>query len=71
MGFYAYLTPTPDAPGMTDEPLGTAGQWIWNDLRTTRGAVNRLRDVRGGWKLFRYTDWYDRSTFRLVAVREA
>ena len=71
-GFYAYLTDTPDAPGMSDEPLsyGTSRRFIWRDLKTTRGAINRLRPYEGvtGWKLFTFTNFYDDRTFRLVAT---
>ena len=67
MGFYAYLTDTPDTPGMSDEPLGTSRRFIWRDLKTKRGAMNRLRGVTG-WKLFTFTNVYNNRTFRLVAT---
>ena len=34
MQFYSYVTETPDAPGMTDEPVGSGGRSIDRDLRT-------------------------------------
>jgi len=70
MGFYAYLTDTPYAPGMNDEPLGTSRCFIWRDIKTVRGAKNRLRNA-GGFKLFTFTNFYDDRTFRLVARGEA
>lgn len=70
MGFYAYLTDTPHAPGMSDEPTGTAGRFIWHDVKTVRGAKSRLRNA-GGFKLFTFTNIYDERTFRLVARGEA
>jgi hypothetical protein len=66
-GFYAYLTDTPDTPGMSDEPLGTSSRWIWMDIKTIPAAVNRLSKVHG-WKLFMFTNIYDNRTFRLVAT---
>ena len=34
MQFYSYVTATPNAPGMEDEPIGSDGRTIDRDLRT-------------------------------------
>jgi uncharacterized protein YukE len=71
--FYSYLTTTPDAPGMTDEPVGSGGRSIDRDLKTLRGVVNRLKKAWPGksFKVFSFTNFYDDQTFRLVHVRKA
>ena len=71
--FYSYLTTTPDALGMTDEPVGSGGRSIDRDLKTLRGVVNRLKKAWPGksFKVFSFTNFYDDQTFRLVHVRRA
>ena len=73
MQYFSYITNNPDAPGMTDEGLGTEGKSIDRDLKTLRGVRNRLRKVWGGksYKIFTFTNFYDNSTFRLVHVERA
>ena len=68
MQFYSYLTDEPQAPGMTDEPLGTFGRFIDRDLRTVRGVVARIQKARPGksFKVFTFSNFYDDKTFRLV-----
>jgi hypothetical protein len=65
--FYAYKTDTPDTPGMDDEPLGTAGRLVMPTITTARGALARVRRANlGSFKLFRFTNFYDDSTFKFV-----
>ena len=68
MQFYSYITDTPNAPGMTDEGVGTAGRSIDRDLKTLRGVVNRLKRVWPGksFKVFTFTNFYDDKGFRQV-----
>jgi hypothetical protein len=68
MQFYSYVTETPDAPGQTDEPVGSGGRVIDRDLRTVRGVVRRLEKAWPGrsFKVFTFTNLYDDKTFRLV-----
>ena len=53
---------------MIDEPLGSGGRSIDRDLKTLRGVVNRLKKSWPGksFKVFRFTNFYDDKTFRLV-----
>lgn len=69
MQFYSYFTETPDAHGLSDDPLGCAGgSFIDRDLKTVRGMVRRLQKARPGksFKVFTFTNIYDPKTFRLV-----
>ena len=68
MQFYSYITETPDAPGQTDEPIGSYGRSIDRDLRTVRGVVRRLEKAWPGrsFKVFSFTNFHNDSTFRLV-----
>lgn len=73
MQFYSYTTETPNAPGMTDAPIGSSGRAIDRDLKTVRGVVRRLERAWPGksFKVFSFTNFYDDNTFRLVHVRRA
>jgi uncharacterized protein YukE len=73
MQFYSYTTETPDAPGQTDEPLGSGGRAIDRDLKTLRGVVNRLEKAWPGksFKVFSFTNIYDARTHRLVHTHRA
>ena len=73
MQFYSYTTETPNALGMTDEPIGTAGRTIDRDLKTVRGVVRRLERAWPGksFKVFAFTNFHDDKTFRLVHTRRA
>jgi len=73
MQFYSYVTETPDAPGQTDEPVGSSGRAIDRDLKTVRGVVRRLEKVWSGksFKVFSFTNIYDDKTFRLVHTHRA
>lgn len=68
MQFYSFVSENPYFEGMIDEPLGTAGRSIDRDLKTLRGVVNRLKRAWPGksFKVFRFTNFYDDKTFRLV-----
>lgn len=68
MQFYSYVTKTPNAPGMEDEPIGSDGRSIDRDLRTVRGVVNRLKRAwpDKSFKVFSFTNFYNDKTFRLV-----
>ena len=73
MQFYSYVTETPDAPGQTDEPLGSFGRSIIRDLRTVRGVARRLEKAWPGksFKVFSFTNIYDARTHRLVHIHRA
>ena len=68
MQFYSYVTKTPNAPGMEDEPIGSDGRTIDRDLKTVRGVVRRLQKAWPGksFKVFTFTNIYDPKSFRLV-----
>lgn len=58
MKFYAYL---PNKDGK--EPMGTANRVLF-ELKTCVGAVRKaLRLIGGDAKLFRYINFYDKTTF--------
>ena len=65
MQFYAYI-PSPDGI----EPMGTANRAIIRDLKTVKGAINRLkRFPRWNSKpflVFTFSNFYDQSTFKQV-----
>ena len=73
MQFYSYITETPDAPGQTDEPIGSSGRTIDRDLKTARGVVRRLEKAWPGksFKVFTFTNFYDERTYRLVHLEVA
>jgi len=73
MQFYSYVTETPDAPGQTDEPVGTDRRTIIRDLRTVRGVARRLEKAWPGksFKVFSFTNIYDSRTHRLVHIHRA
>ena len=73
MQFYSYITETPDAPGQSDEPIGSGRRAIDRDLRTVRGVVRRLEQAWPGrsFKVFTFTNLYDDKTFRLVHTHRA
>lgn len=49
------------------EPCGTSGKAIWKDLKTNRGALRRARRrFPHGFRLFRFTNFYDNNTFEEV-----
>jgi hypothetical protein len=70
MQFYAYVTETPLAPGLNDDHVIGEGRVIIRDLKTLRGAVNRMRKAYPGrnFKVFTFTNFYDNDTFRLQTV---
>ena len=59
MNFYSYVTETPNTPGLADEPLGSGGRSIDRDLKTVRGAVNRMKRLSPGksFKVFAFTNF--------------
>lgn len=58
MKFYAYL---PDKDGK--EPMGTANRVLFK-LKTYTGAIHKaLRLIGKNAKLFRYINFYDKTTF--------
>jgi len=73
MNFYSYTTETPNTPGLADEPLGSGGRSIDRDLKTVRGAVNRMKQTwpDKSFKVFAFTNFYDDKTFRLVHTHRA
>lgn len=61
MKFYAYL---PDKNGK--EPMGTANKVLF-ELTTNAGAIRRAkRLISKDAKLFRYTNFYDKTTFAQI-----
>ncbi len=70
MKFYSYVTKTPYAPGMEDEPIGDGWADIDRDLKTVRGVVRRRRKAWAGksFKVFSFTNIYDPKSFRLLHV---
>ena len=65
--FYAYKG---DAE-LGKEPLGTEDRYVWKDLKTLKGAIDRMNSF--GYKSFRiytFADFYDNKTFKLVYKRE-
>ena len=59
----------------TYHPLGTEYTMLYNDLKTLRGVINRMKkwipftsmiQQVVGFKIYTYTDLYDDDTFRLV-----
>ena len=73
MNFYSYVTETPNTPGLADEPLGSGMRLIYRDLKTVRGAVNRMKRLSPdkSFKVFSFSNFYDDSTFRLVYAHQA
>lgn len=74
MNFYAYFVSGElKGDGKDDEPIGTANRMIWKDLKTVRGALNRIQRYlmadEKAWKLFSFTNFYDDKTFKLVASK--
>ena len=73
-GFYAYITNTPKlaADDLSDEPVGCFGRYIFRDLKTAKGVINRLHkmDFLKGkiLRVFQFSNLYDNKTFRQVAV---
>lgn len=65
MQFYAYI-PREDG----SEPVGTENQMIIRDLKTIRGAINRIKKISRwndkGFKLFSYVNLYNSATHTLV-----
>ncbi len=51
-----------------DEPVGTDGRYIWKDLKTRRGAIQRARRVFKGkpFTLYVFSNFYDKNTFRCI-----
>ena len=68
MNFYSYVTETPNTPGLADEPLDSGMRSIDRDLKTVRGAVNRMKRLSPGksFKVFSFSNFFDDKTFRLV-----
>lgn len=73
-GFYAYFINAEikeNLDGFDDEPIGTADRMIWRDLKTVKGAVRRIQNYKvaktKAWKIFSFTNFHDRNSFKLVA----
>jgi hypothetical protein len=59
--FYAYK---PDSKGK--EPIGSIHRTLF-ELKTVDGAKNRAKKRLGsGYKLYKYTNFYDDKTFKIV-----
>ncbi len=71
MTFYAYQPDKKEHTFDTDfpnEPFGTQYQRIIH-LKTVRGAINRCRHdkyLNTHFRLYRFTDFYDRDTFTFI-----
>lgn len=49
------------------EPLGSGGKMIMRDLRTERGARQRVLGRKWGtWRLYSFCNFYDDTTWRLI-----
>jgi hypothetical protein len=50
------------------EPCGTEGRHIFHNLKTLRGAINRVNKwyKYGHFKIYSFTNFYDDKTFKLV-----
>lgn len=71
--FYAYkgkMELGKEPCGMVDHGSGKPSKMIIRDLKTERGAKNRCIGIWGDldFRLFRFTNIYDNSTFREVRV---
>jgi hypothetical protein len=66
MQYYSYVTENPCSANWIDEPVGSGGRSIDRDLKTLRGVVNRLKKAWPGksFKVFTFTNFHDRNTFR-------
>jgi len=73
MNFYSYTTPTPDAPGQIDEPLGSGGRSIDRGRMTLTAVVARNRKIWPAlsFKVFTFQNFYDNRTFSLVHTERA
>lgn len=63
MNFYAYA----GTATLGSEKLGTDGRMLF-ELKTTPGAIRRTRRAFAGqpFTLYRFTNFYNNATFRLV-----
>jgi hypothetical protein len=62
--FYAYNS----AAELGAEKLGSDGRVIWRDIKTTRGAIARLKRLGWPvWTLYTFANFYDNASFRKVA----
>ena len=54
-----------------DIPAGGCNKTLWHDLKTVRGAVNRVKRELWFWRddvtVFSYTNIYDNASYRKVA----
>ena len=52
----------------SEEPTGTDGRFVWRDLKTRRGAINRARRIFGDkpFSLYTFPDFYDGRTFKPI-----
>ncbi len=70
MTLYAYI----GAHKLGSEPLGTMGKWIWRDLKTVKGAVNRINRLYPGhsFQIYRVAgdNIYDDSKMTLAFEQE-
>jgi hypothetical protein len=70
MQFYAYVTVYPDLRVNRKPQLDALDGMIIRDLKTLRGAVNRMRKAYPGrsFKVFTFTNFDDINTFQLQTV---
>lgn len=66
--FYAYL----GKENLGSESCGSEGKFLWDDLKTAIGAINRMRKLAKGkpFKIYTYTNFYNNKTFKLIFESE-
>lgn len=61
--FYCYK----GTESLENEHCGSDGKHIIKDLKTVRGVINRMNNLRyEHYKIYSYTNFYKRSTFKLL-----
>jgi hypothetical protein len=70
--FYCYLPVNSEIKdNFLDEPVGTQGRYLWDDLKTNQGAIRRAIKMfpAKSFKIWTYTNFYDKKTFSLVHIQ--
>lgn len=60
MKFYAHL--------YLKEASGTQGRYIWEDLKTYKGAIQRAKRIFAGqpFTVYVFTNFYDNNSFKCI-----
>ena len=69
MNFYAYI----GTDDLGDESCGDYHKVIWKDLKTSSGAVARMKRVFPGksFTVYSFVNFEDRSTFKKLYIYDA